>query len=43
MEGFLYENKTYTSLSVIARKITGTQWSGPEFFGTRPRIGRSTK
>ena len=25
------------------RKITGTQWSGPEFFGTRPRIGRSTK
>jgi hypothetical protein len=43
MEGFLYENKTYTSLSVIARKITGTQWSGPEFFGTRPRIGWSTK
>jgi hypothetical protein len=31
--GFLYEGKTYASLSVIARKITGTPWSGPAFFG----------
>lgn len=32
-EGFVYEGKTYRSLSVIARTITGTPWSGPAFFG----------
>lgn len=31
--GFLYEGQTYSSLSVIAREITGTPWSGPAFFG----------
>jgi hypothetical protein len=31
--GFLYEGKTYGSLSVVARAITGTPWSGPAFFG----------
>ena len=31
--GFAYENETYGSLSEIARKITGTRWSGPRFFG----------
>ena len=31
--GFLYEGKTYASLSVVAREITGTPWSGPAFFG----------
>ena len=31
--GFLYEGKTYGSLSVIARQITGTPRSGPAFFG----------
>jgi hypothetical protein len=31
--GFTYEGKTYGSLSVIARQITGTPWSGPAFFG----------
>ncbi len=30
-----YENKTYRSLSEIARDITGTKWSGPAFFGQR--------
>jgi len=34
-EGFAYEGKTYESLSVIARKITGTRWNGPRFFGLR--------
>lgn len=33
--GFLYEGETYRSLSVIARKITGTRWSGPAFFGLK--------
>ncbi|QNN68766.1 DUF2924 domain-containing protein [Thermomonas carbonis] len=33
--GFVYEGKTYGSLSVIAREITGTPWSGPVFFGLK--------
>ena len=33
--GFLYAGKTYTSLSVVAREITGTPWSGPVFFGLK--------
>ncbi|MER8743131.1 DUF2924 domain-containing protein [Mesorhizobium sp. M1004] len=32
-EGFLFEGKSYRSLSAIARKITGAHWSGPRFFG----------
>lgn len=31
--GFLYDNRTFGSLSAVARRITGTQWSGPRFFG----------
>ena len=31
--GFEYEGRRYKSLSVIARFITGTRWSGPAFFG----------
>ena len=31
--GFVFEAKVYSSLSSIAHKITGTQWSGPRFFG----------
>ena len=34
-EGFGYEGETYESLSQIARKITGTRWNGPRFFGLR--------
>lgn len=30
--GFEYRGTTYRSLSEIARKITGTRWSGPAFF-----------
>jgi hypothetical protein len=32
---FDFEGRTYKSLSVIAREITGTRWSGPLFFGLR--------
>ena len=32
-EGFIWSGKTWRSLSVIAREITGTRWSGPRFFG----------
>lgn len=34
-DGFLWGDKTYSSLSVIAREITGTKWNGPRFFGLR--------
>jgi len=34
-DGYLYREKRFTSLSKIAREITGTQWSGPAFFGTK--------
>jgi DUF2924 family protein len=33
--GFEYRQASYKSLSEIARKITGTRWSGPAFFGLR--------
>jgi hypothetical protein len=39
--GFEYCGKSYGSLSQIAREITGTQWSGPAFFGLKKaRIAR---
>jgi hypothetical protein len=31
--GFVYQGKTYRSLSVVARTITGVHRSGPHFFG----------
>lgn len=31
-DGYLYQDKTYRSLSEIAKLITGTHWSGPRFF-----------
>ena len=33
--GYQYRGQSYSSLSRIARQITGTQWSGPLFFGVR--------
>ncbi len=35
--GFEYNGECYKSLSVIARLITGTRWSGPLFFGLKGR------
>jgi len=32
-EGFRYKDQTWNSLSETARHVTGTQWSGPRFFG----------
>lgn len=34
--GFEYKGQHHTSLSAIARQITGTAWSGPLFFGLKP-------
>ena len=31
-DGFQWRGKTWRSLSVIAREMTGTRWSGPRFF-----------
>jgi Protein of unknown function (DUF2924) len=33
--GYEHQGKRYRSLSAVARSITGTQWSGPLFFGLR--------
>ncbi|HEV2568646.1 DUF2924 domain-containing protein [Sphingomonas sp.] len=35
--GFLFESRSYSSLSTIATEITGTRWSGPRFFGLTER------
>jgi hypothetical protein len=35
-DGFSWQAAHYRSLSAIARKITGTPWSGPLFFGVKP-------
>ena len=35
-DGFSWQNTQYRSLSALARKITGTAWSGPLFFGLKP-------
>lgn len=32
-KGVLYRDRTYNSLSQVARVITGVRWSGPRFFG----------
>ena len=40
--GFRWQGKTYDSLSTIAKKITGTSWNGPRFFGLRSRRDRQT-
>jgi hypothetical protein len=49
LDGFDWQGRTYTSLSAIARAITGTAWSGPRFFalarpnGTSPARGHNKK
>lgn len=35
--GFEFEGCHYSSLSHIAREITGAHWSGPRFFGLKKR------
>jgi hypothetical protein len=40
-DGYRWRGKTWRSLSVIAREMTGTQWSGPRFFGIGRRPARS--
>jgi hypothetical protein len=34
-DGFVWRDRTYPSLSAVARAITGTSWNGRRFFGLR--------
>jgi len=36
-DGVQYRGEKYGSLSEVAKVITGSKWSGPVFFGLRPR------
>jgi hypothetical protein len=38
-KGYVWNGKTYRSLTAIARTITGTQWNGPAFFGLKKKRG----
>ena len=45
-DGFSWQSTHYCSLSAVARKITGTPWSGPLFFGLKqnpPAARRSSQ
>ena len=37
--GVSYAGRSYSSLSEVARLITGTRWNGPRFFGLRLEAG----
>jgi hypothetical protein len=47
--GYVWDGQAYSSLSAIARTITGTAWSGPRFFalkhaeGGNPRLDAAYK
>jgi hypothetical protein len=41
-DGFEWQGETYRSLSDIAKRITGTTWSGPKFFGLRDKARESS-
>jgi hypothetical protein len=32
-KGFVWEGRTYKSLSAVAQAISGAKWNGPRFFG----------
>jgi hypothetical protein len=36
-DGFEYDGRRFSSLTQIASAITGTHWSGPNFFGLKKR------
>jgi hypothetical protein len=42
-DGFVWQDRTYPSLSAVARAITGTSWNGRRFFGLRmkPKADRA--
>lgn len=36
-KGFTWNGQTFSSLSEVAFRITGTRWSGPRFFGLKQK------
>ena len=40
-DGYVWEGKSYSSLSAIARAITGTAWNGPRFFAVKSAAERN--
>ena len=36
-DGYRFDGRRFTSLSHVAREITGAHWSGPRFFGLKHR------
>ena len=36
-DGFEMDGQTFSSLSAVAKRITGAEWSGPRFFGLKKR------
>jgi hypothetical protein len=36
-EGYEYDDRRFSSLTQVATAITGTHWSGPDFFGLKKR------
>lgn len=36
-DGFRFDGRRFTSLSHVAREITGAHWLGPRFFGLKQR------
>jgi hypothetical protein len=39
-DGYVWQEKTFASLTAVARVITGTNWNGPRFFGLRESSAR---
>jgi hypothetical protein len=42
-DGYVWEGNPYSSLSAIARAITGTVWNGPRFFAIKPASGNDPR
>ncbi len=40
-DGVTWNQKSYASLSAVAREITGTRWNGRKFFGVTTQVGAS--
>jgi hypothetical protein len=41
--GCIWEGQTYTSLSAVARAITGVRWNGPRFFGLNSKDAQGVR
>jgi hypothetical protein len=39
-QGYVWEGQAHSSLSAIARAITGTAWSGPRFFALKSSVAQ---